>query len=224
MYSVEEIRENYKEFSDSKIENIARNESKGLRKEILKVLKTEIENRNLDERLITWVDAETKTLTDFEKQSLIKKIENLNCPNCGQKRRKLIGQEFNTIISLILWCNDTTENRILCYYCGRNKKIKSFLITGFAGWWSKRGILLTPYTLIKDTINIFFQKKINDRIIAEFIEQNNGMFRLHGTDNENLSNLIAWHNNDYEIPETEEESEKENKKKLGTTTHKVHND
>jgi len=209
MYSVEEIRKNYEEFSDSKIENIARNESKGLRKEILGILKEEIEKRNLDERLITWVDAETNTLTDFEKQSLIKKIENLNCPNCGQKRSKLSGQEFNTIISLIIWCNNVTENRILCDNCGRNKKIKSFLITSFAGWWSKRGIILTPYTLIKDIINIFYKKKINDRIIKEFIEQNNGMFRLHGTDNENLFNLISWHNNDYEIPETEEELETE---------------
>lgn len=85
----------------------------------------------------------------------------------------------------------------------------SYLITGFTGWWSKRGILLTPYTLIKDTINIFFKKKIDDRIIVEFIEQNNGMFRLHGTDDESLFNLISWHNNDYKIQETEEESENE---------------
>jgi hypothetical protein len=209
MYSVEEIRENYKGFSDSKIENIARNESKGLRKEILGILKAEIEKRNLDKRLITWVDAETNTLTDFERHSLIKKIENQKCPNCGQRKSKLIGQEFNTIVSVIIWCNDTTENRILCSNCTRNKKIKTFLINGLAGWWSRRGILLTPYTLIKDTINLFFRKKINDRIIAEFIEQNNGMFRLHGTDDENLFNLISWHNNDYVIPETVKENESE---------------
>ncbi|UAB82326.1 hypothetical protein INR76_06080 [Marixanthomonas sp. SCSIO 43207] len=209
MYSVEEIRENYKGFSDSKIENIARNESKGLRKEVLGILKEEIEKRNLDERLITWVDAETNTLTDFEKQSLIRNIENLKCPNCGLKETKLIGQEFNTIVSIILLCNETTENRILCSNCGRNKKIKSFVINLLAGWWSRRGFLLTPYTLIKDTINLFFKKKINDRIIAEFIEQNNGMFRLHGTDDETLFGLISWHNNDYEIPETEENNENE---------------
>ncbi len=206
MYSVEEIRENYKDFSDSKIENIARNESKGLRKEILGILKEEIQKRNLDERLITWVEAETNTLTDFEKQTLIRKIENLNCPNCGQKRSKLFGQEFNTIVSVIIWSNDITQNRIICQYCGRNKKLKSMLITLFAGWWSKRGVLNTPYTIIKDTINLlFYRKKINDRIITDFIEQNNGMFRLHGTDDENLFNLISWHNNDYEIQETEEE-------------------
>lgn len=209
MYSIKEIKENYKRFSDSKIENIARNESKGLRKEVLGILKEEIEKRNLDERLITWVDAETNTLTDFEKQTLIRKIENLKCPNCGLKESKLIGQEFNTIVSVILFCNETTEIRILCENCGRNKKIKSFAINVLAGWWSSRGILLTPYTLLKDTINLFYKKKINDRIVSEFIEQNNGMFRLHGTDDETLFRLISWHNNDYEILETDEETENE---------------
>ena len=47
MYSVKEIRENYKGFSDSEIENIARNESKGLRKEVLGILKQEIEKHLL---------------------------------------------------------------------------------------------------------------------------------------------------------------------------------
>ena len=201
MYSIEEIRENYKGFSDSKIENIAKNESKGLRKEILQILKEEIEIRGLDKNLITWVEAETNTLTDFERKTLIRKIENLKCPNCEQKRSKLTGQEFNTIVSIIIWCDATTKNKILCYYCGRNEKLKSMLITLFAGWWSRSGILNTPYTLIKDTINLFFKKKINDRIIAEFIDQNNGMFRLHGTDEENLFNLILWHNDDYEVME-----------------------
>ena len=97
MYSVEEIRENYKGISDSKIENIALNESKGLRKEILGILKEEIKKRNLGESLITWLDAEINTLTDFERLSLIRKIENLKCPNCGQRESKLIGQEFSDV-------------------------------------------------------------------------------------------------------------------------------
>lgn len=203
MCRIEEIKENYKGFSDSKIENIARNESKELRKGVLGILKEEIEKRNLDKKLITWIDAETNTLSDFEKQTLLRNIENLKCPNCGLKENKLIGQEFNTIVSVILFCNNTTENRILCSSCSRNKKIKSFLINVFAGWWSRRGFLLTPYILIKDTINLFYKKKINNRIIAEFIERNNGMFRLQGTDDETLFGLISWHNNDYKISETE---------------------
>lgn len=33
MYCIKEIRENYKHYPDAKIENIARNESKGLRRD-----------------------------------------------------------------------------------------------------------------------------------------------------------------------------------------------
>ena len=33
------------------------------------------------------------------------------------------------------------------------------------------------------------------------------MFRLHGTDEETLIGIISWHNNDYIIEETEDESE-----------------
>ncbi len=206
MYSVEEIKENYKYFSDSKIENIARSESKGLRKEIIGIIRDEIKRRNLDESLITWVNAETDTLTHFEKQSLVKKIENLNCPNCGQKKSDLSGQEFNMIVSVLIGYHQSSRNRILCYHCGRKKRIVSNLTTAVAGWWSVKGILLTPYILINEAINIFFRKKTSDRIIAEFIVENNGVFRLLGTENEFLLNLITYYNNDYEIVETTEAS------------------
>ena len=74
MFSVEDIRENYKRFPDAKIENIARNESKGLRKEVLSVLKDEIIRRQLNLSLISWIDAETKSFEGLERKNLIQKI------------------------------------------------------------------------------------------------------------------------------------------------------
>lgn len=50
----------------------------------------------------------------------------------------------------------------------------------------KNRFLLTPYNLAKDIINLFYQRKINNRIISEFIEYNNGIFRLYGTDDETV--------------------------------------
>lgn len=209
MISIDEIRKNYKEFSDSKIENLALYESKSLRKEVLVILKDEILKRNLDNNLITWFEAETNTLTDYEKQTLIKKIENLKCPECGQKKDKLRGQEFNIVVSFIIILNNETKNIILCRQCGNKKKFKYFLITFLTGWWSRKGIFLTLNYLIKDLINIFYQKKISDRIIDDFIEQNNGPFRIHGTDEKVLFNFILNHNNNYEIPETNKVLENE---------------
>ena len=72
MFSVEEIRENYKRLSNAEIEKLAREESKTLRREVLSVLKDEIKLRNLNVDLISWVDAETNTFTGVEKTTLIR--------------------------------------------------------------------------------------------------------------------------------------------------------
>jgi len=195
MYSVEEIRENYKEFSDSKIENIAKNESKGLRKDVLGILKEEIEKRNLDTNLISWVETESNSFEGIERESLIKKIQNLNCPKCSEKKDKLYGFEINQIVSVILFANDTRKEKILCLSCGKKAKLKAILITFFAGWWSRRGILLTPLTVIKDSINFMFINKISDRIINRLIDENTGEFRRKGTENNVLNRIIKRRNN-----------------------------
>ena len=195
MYSVEEIQENYKSFSNAKIERIAKNDSKGLRKEVLNILKDEIEKRNLDKSLLNWVEAETNILTDGEKELLIYQIENLHCPKCLQKNGKLGGYEINRVISFLIYTDDTTEIKIICKTCGKQEKLYSMLTTLFASWWSKRGILITPYTLIKDSINLFFQKKISNRILNNFLEANNGLIRLRGTGEKALADLIFLHNN-----------------------------
>ncbi|MDO3695917.1 hypothetical protein QVZ41_13785 [Wenyingzhuangia sp. chi5] len=205
MYSVEEIKENYKSFSDSKIENIAINESKDLRTEVLEILRNEILKRKLDANLITWVNAETNYFTEKETLELAEKIKKIKCPNCGEKNNELKGYEINKVFSFIIFYSRTIERRILCKRCGRNNNIISNLSILLLGWWSRRGFLVTPYCLFKNIINSFSNEKISNNVINEFIKQNNGMFRLHGINEENISNLISLHNNNYEIPETEEE-------------------
>ncbi len=195
MYSVEEIRENYKEFSDSKIENIAKNESKGLRKDVLGILKEEIEKRNLDTNLISWVETESNSFEGFERESLIQKIQNLNCPKCSEKKDRLYGFEINRIISFLLFANDTRKEKILCMSCGKKEKFYAIIITFFAGWWSRRGIFLTPITVVKDSINFLFINKISDRIINRLVNENTGEFRRKGTENRILNQIIKRRNN-----------------------------
>ena len=196
IYNIDEIKKRYQDFSDTKIKRIALNESKQLTPDVREILKKEIQKRNLNDNLIAWIEAENNTFTDFEKQSLIRKIEHLTCPNCNKKRSTLIAWEFTTIVSIIVWHEKTSQNKILCKHCSNSQKIKSFLITGLAGWWSKSGLFFTPYALIKGLINmLFYQRKIHDRIITDFIEQNNGNIRLYGTNDENLFQLISKYNN-----------------------------
>jgi hypothetical protein len=201
MYSFEEIRENYKGFSDSKIENIAKNESKGLRKEVLRILKEEIEKRNLDKILISWVDTETNTFDGIERESLIKKIQHLNCPKCS-KKDKLYGFEINQIVSVLLFAYDTRNEKILCLSCGKKAKLKAIVFTFFAGWWSRRGIFLTPWIVMKDSFNFLFIDKISDKIINRLIDENTGHFRRKGIENKTLILLIKKRN-EQEILENE---------------------
>jgi hypothetical protein len=77
--------------------------------------------------------------------------------------------------------------------------LNAILKTFFLGWWSKRGILSTPFTLIKELINfLFYKEKISNRIIDTFIDKNNGIFRLEGMENDTLIPLIKFVNKEVE--------------------------
>ena len=190
MYSTEEVKENYKSLSDSKIVSLAQNESKSLRKEILSILKDEIEVRNLDKNLINWVDAETNSFAGLERKDLINKIQNLNCPKCNKTADKLRGFEINTITSFLIFSNYSRKEKILCNGCGKKEKLYALLITFFAGWWSRQGIFQTPWVIIKDSVNFIFLEKISNRIFDRVINDNTGYLRLKGTEQKTLSNLI----------------------------------
>ncbi len=194
MYEIENIRENYKKFYDEKIIDIAQHESKGLRPEVLGILKEEIIKRNLDRTLITWVDAESKPITEYEKETLKYELERLLCPNCLRQEINLRGYEINTTISFLISCSETTEKKILCVKCGNKEKLKSIVSTLLLGWWSRRGILMTPITLTKDIINVFYLKRISDRIFDEFIETNIGHIRLRGETANTLISLVENYN------------------------------
>lgn len=202
MLTTEEIRENYKHFPDSKIENIAKYESKGLRKDAVQILKEEIEKRNLDKNLISWVNAETKSYEGIERESLIQKFQNLPCPKCLKKEGPLYGFEINKISSVLLLTFISRKEMVLCLSCGKMQKFYALLITFFSGWWSVKGFLLTSWTLLKDSFNYLILEKISNKILNRIIDENTADFRLNGTENKNLQKLIKYRNQ-AEIPEGE---------------------
>jgi hypothetical protein len=191
MWTVEEIRKNYKNFDDGKIKEIALN-PKGLRKEIILILNEEIRNRNLDIQLIEWVNNETNKFEGLEKQNLLDKIAKLKCSLC-LVNSNLHAYRFNTIISALVTITDKTENLIICDQCAKSKRLNTMLKTFFLGWWSKRGIIATPFTLISDLIKIFRKKSESKEILDEFIENNTGILRIIIEEN-NLENFIAEFN------------------------------
>jgi hypothetical protein len=191
MWTVEEIRKNYRNFDDGKIKEIALN-PKGLRKEIIPILNEEIRNRNLDIQLIEWVNYETNKFEGLEKQNLLEKIAKLKCSLC-LVNSNLHAYRFNTIISALVTITDKTENLIICDQCAKSKRLNTMLKTFFLGWWSKRGIIAKPFTLISDLIKIFRKKSESKEILDEFIENNTGILRIIIEEN-NLENFIAEYN------------------------------
>ncbi|MDB9955049.1 DNA polymerase, partial [Flavobacteriaceae bacterium] len=115
---------------------------------------------------------------------------------------RLYGFEINQVVSVLLFANDTRNEKILCLSCGKKAKLKAILITFFAGWWSRRGIFLTPWIVIKDSFNFLFINKISDKIINRLIDENTGHFRRKGTENGTLNRLIK-NRNEKEILEDE---------------------
>ena len=191
MLTVEEIRKNYKNFDDGKIKEIALN-SKGLRREIIPILNEEIRNRNLDIQLIEWLNYETNKFKGLEKQNLLNKIAKLKCSMC-LVNSNLHAYRFNTLISAFVTITDKTENLIICDQCANRKRLNTMLITFFFGWWSKKGILLTPFTLISDLIKIFRKNSESKKILDEFIENNTGILRIAIKENK-LENFISEFN------------------------------
>lgn len=192
MWSVEEVKKKYQTFDDAKIKELARN-PKGLRKEIIPLLLDEIKNRNLDSQLTAWVNYETHRFEGLEKKNLVDKIGRLKCSRC-LVNRNLHAYRFNTLISALFVITDKTEDLVICAQCAKSKRLNTMLKTFFLGWWSKRGLIATPFTLISDAIRIFRKEAENKAILNELIENNTGKLRISLEEN-NLEQFIASFNN-----------------------------
>ncbi len=193
MPSLKELKENYRGFSDSKIENIARNESKGLMKEVLPILKEEIIRRKLDQNLISWIDTEANPFEGVERKQLIQTIKSQRCPKCNSEL-ELFGFETNSIKSFLFFTCIEKREYILCKSCGVSKKLTAIVTTLLLGWWSPKGFLSTPFILITDIINFMYLNKISKRIINDFIDETNGTIRRYGSNDDVIKRLIQWKN------------------------------
>lgn len=193
MWTVEEIRENYRKFDDWKIEELASN-PKGVRKDIVPILNEEIERRNLDIALIKWVNYETNTFEGLERKNLILKIRKSECSICNETS-KLNGYQFNTIVSALIVETHQRELQIICDDCARSKRLKSMRTTFFFGWWSGDGLFSTPLTLVSDFIRIFRKEAEDKEIMDEFIYNNTGMLRVALEKGYDLNDIIASFNN-----------------------------
>lgn len=192
MFTIEELKENYKNFDDAKIEKIALNPT-GLRREVVPILKEEIKKRGLNIELMKWVGYEAIYFEGLEREKLLTDIRRSICSNCNINT-DLKGYRFNTVISAFILLGDVTKEKIICAKCARKMRTRSMLKTFFLGWWSRQGILMTPYALFSDIIRIFRVERESEEIIDKFIDANTGVLRMSMDEKIQISEVLRGFN------------------------------
>lgn len=177
---IEQIKKNYANFEDYKIEHLAKNEVAGLEPDVIPILIEEIKKRGLDPNLIKGIEAQTKELTESELTELKSKIANLPCPDCGAKNTPLIGTLIRTVKSFIVLTSYKKVPVITCETCA-NKRRKNAMITTFLlGWWGiPFGIFRTPIALIQTLFDKNKRVEISDGILTVFAVESIGEIKTN---------------------------------------------
>ena len=171
MLEPEIIKQNLREKSDEEIYILARNESKELREDVRPILIEEIKRRNLNLKLINWIDLENRELPIDQ---IKKRISTFNCPNCGRNQTRIVGIKNSYIICFLHFTDNKTSIKILCESCARKNTIKYSLITFFLGWWGI-GVIIAPFVLFNNFLNFFRVDRNSEEILEHFIQTKRGL-------------------------------------------------
>lgn len=193
MLTQQELSEIYKNFDNEKIINLARYESKKLTDVAIPVLKNEISKRQLDKKLIDWVNLERNFFKGSELEILKAKIKYSKCSSCKIKKNNIKGFYIH---NCSLTHNPKEANLILCEECGKKFRNKNYLISATVGWISTKGFIKVPFYFLGELFDIPFRKKQSERIFKEFIFENTGLIRYLGTDK--IEEITEKHN-DYQL-------------------------
>lgn len=195
MIEIDQIKENYKNFDDPKIESIAKTQAKDIREDVVPVLFAEIERRGLGPELINWVKAERRVLSPVELDRMKEKVRWLPCPACGRKGSRLEGIVIRTVIGFIIGADYEEAHRIACEDCRKKMLWNAVLKTAFLGWWGlPEGFFYTPYSLIRSAGDVFKRDADSEKIMEDFIQTNIGLITLGHDKEAVISAILAKYN------------------------------
>lgn len=197
MIETNDIRKNYERLDNHQIIKLAKNDSKGLRNEVVPILIEEIRKRNLGVELIEWINAERRQLTKYEFEELKRKVKQSQCTNCKRKQN-LKGYEFRTQVGVLIDNFVSDYKLILCEKCGNKKRINSGLITAIFGWWSVAGFVSTPFVLINKIKASKKSYEQSEEIIESFIQSNIGIITLEKESQQVIQELLKEFNDIFE--------------------------
>ncbi len=193
---LEQIKENYANFDDFKLEHLAKNEAGSLEPEVIAILTAEIKKRGLDSNLEKGIEAQTKELTKNELNELKSKIGNLTCPECRQKNGQLVGTLIRTVKSFIVLTSYKKVPVITCKSCADKKRKNAMISTALLGWWGiPFGLFRTPIALIATLTDKNKSEEISEGIITGFAIENIGEIRTNWNKEDELVEFIKHVNN-----------------------------
>lgn len=166
------IEKRYRSFSVQELLNFSNN-PKGLRKDAAEILIQILKERNINEINIENIRLWATDFSETELQILNRKIKQTSCSNCFL-RKKIVGISICSLVSDFISYNVQNNKLIICTTCARQFKIKSLFKTLLLGWWSKKGLFLTPLILISKIGNGLIPRKIENDVFENFYNEKKG--------------------------------------------------
>ena len=187
-----EIRENYKNFDNYKIEKIASEDAGKLRPEVLEILKEEIKKRNLNLNLIDSVNSQTRELSEQEFNEYCQILRNHPCPICKSKTQKINATMIGRVVSILILTSYEKSLKVACSNCLDEMHSKANTKSALLGWW---GFPWGPIQTIRSFIFNSNMKKNNrtekpNEIFTSFIISNIGIMEKAKTQPEKLTEFI----------------------------------
>ena len=189
---INDIRKNYERMSDFQIERIATENAKGLRYEVFGIIEEEIKKRNLDPKLLEQAMAQNKEYSIDQIENFSKVLQNLPCPICRSKTKKLNGTFSYTVKSFIFFTSQRMEISVACPTCLDKINSDAMISTAILGWWGiPWGIFKTPLYIYRN----FKQKTQNNlefpnEALFSFSFQNASEIEVYINDQNKLINVI----------------------------------
>jgi len=177
---LEQIRRNYADFDDYKIEYIAKNEVRSLAPGVVSILREEIERRGLDANLHQGIEAQTREITHSELRALKSHITALPCPECGQRTAPLIGTLIREVKSYVFLTTYKKVFLISCPACAEKNRTQAIAVTATLGWWGfPSGLFYTVHALVASEIDRRHQDEQSEAILTAFVIQHIGEITTH---------------------------------------------
>jgi len=194
--SIEDLRNNYKRFSDDKLIQLATTDAAGLRPEAIQVLQEEIKDRGLSTDLLKGIDVQRKEINEKELLEFCEIIRKQPCPICGSALFKLNATLTGNVVSFLIFTNYEKKLVIACPDCLRKANKNAMIKSAFLGWW---GI---PWGIIRTIQSFIFNNKMskqtqleepNENLIG-FVLERVGTIEANKLDNARLQSLIKYLN------------------------------